>query len=118
MQRYTINFRETNVTTRRLLVPFSSSSTVTAFATELQARLSRAGIEVEADAIVFRLEDANGPQIDGADTLESVILDPRNEQLFASVAGRDLGLENNSLTRAGNNVGEAVLDFLVSSQQA
>jgi hypothetical protein len=118
MQRYTINFRETNVTTRRLLVPFASCSTVAIFAAELQSRLSRVGIEVEADAIVFRLEDVNGPQLDGADTLDSVILDPRNEQLFASVAGRDLGMESNGLTRIGDNVEEAVLDLLVSMRKA
>lgn len=85
MQRYTVNFRETDLTTRRLLVPFQSSSTVDALAEEVKQRLGRAGIVVEADAFLLRLDDVNGPQLDGADTLGDVILDPRAEQIFAIV---------------------------------
>ena len=114
MQRYTVNFRETNVTTRRLLVPFDSGSSIIAFASELQRRLARAGIVVQADAILFRLDDVNGPLIDGEDTLEDVILDPRVEQLFASVPGSSTNLEGGLLASSADT---PMIDFLVCCNQ-
>jgi hypothetical protein len=85
MQRYIVNFQAPSVATRRLLIPFSELSTVRAFASELQQRLARLGVTVEADSIVFRLDDSNGPEIDVDDTLEDIVLNPRSEQLFGSV---------------------------------
>lgn len=115
MQRYTVNFRAPNVATRRLLVPFLSSSTVGKFATELQVRLSRVGITADAKAIVFHLEDANGPVIDSEDELQNVIIDPRAEQIFASVpvaVGQGESSRNVVVPNGGGS--SDVINFLVS----
>jgi hypothetical protein len=112
MQRYTVNFKAPEVATQRLLVPFLSSSTVKSFASELQQRLRRLGVTVDADTVVFRLDDANGPQIDVDDSLEDVILNPRTEQLFASVPA---GVSRSSATRVSQDQSSTTndLDLLV-----
>lgn len=114
MQRYTVNFRAPNVATRRLLVPFLSSLSVRAFATELQQRLSRVGVVAEAGAIAFHLDDASGPSIDADDSLQNVILDPRNEQIFASIPTSALRGESNSTESGREAASSAMPDFLVS----
>jgi hypothetical protein len=113
MQRYTVNFKVSDAATRRLLVPFPSGSAVRAFASELQQRLARIGVTVDASAIVFCLDDANGPLIDLEDALEDVVLDPHTEQLYASVSVVSLSNGSNSTSDAQQGSTTTDFDFLV-----
>jgi hypothetical protein len=85
MQRYTVAYVQPDGQTTRLIVPFDSLRTVGMFAVEVESRLSRRGIAVTSDQLLpFRLDGVDGPLLDESDSMDSVILLPDHELLFAA----------------------------------
>jgi ubiquitin-protein ligase len=84
MERYTVNFKGDGGQETRLLIPLSPSSSVADLTIEAWKRLTRLGIAVGKNELQFQLDGSNGPLIFEDDTLEFVIVDPKNETIFAT----------------------------------
>ncbi|KAI1083612.1 hypothetical protein F5B20DRAFT_577291 [Whalleya microplaca] len=92
MQSYCVTIvpRGAGVVTRNpvvLLVPFSSEGIVLEFIDNLWDRLARQNLLLSADShtIVLHRDSEIGPIIDFEDVLSDIIINPRNERLFAVV---------------------------------
>jgi hypothetical protein len=81
MERYTVSVLP--LAAMRLLIPFRSSCSVSELKKELSRRLAKQATVVDASQLQLYLGSKNGPVLDDEDLLEHVVLDARNEELFA-----------------------------------
>ena len=84
MERYIVNVAPPGTEAARLVVPISLNTSVSDLAEEVKKRVTRNNIWPNAPDLVLHLGEADGPIIDGADTLSDVILDPKTEVITAT----------------------------------
>lgn len=84
MQRYKVTVVPPGVEKLQLLVPFSSTSTVSALAEEVKKRIIRLDIWHDVGDITLHLEQADGPILDEIDLLLDVVPYPEVETIFAT----------------------------------
>lgn len=85
MERYKISiFFPESGSSLQLLVPFPPTSSISALAEEVKKRATRQGFPLNEREIFFRLEQEDGPILDGEDRLNEVIIDPRSEGIFVT----------------------------------
>lgn len=89
MERYTVAIAPYGKREKiRLLVPFLSTASVSAFVDEIKQRIARLtswSSLAESAEILLHLEE-NGPLLDGYDTLSDAVLDPRTETIHVSIS--------------------------------
>jgi len=87
MERYCV----TNVTAdgyeTRLIVPYPPTAPLADFKAEISKRLAKYKISIPKAELQLRLGSSNGPFLDDDDTLQAVILNPRDEVLYAVTGG-------------------------------
>src|ERR1700749_4101214 len=82
MERYAITFVDSRGKETRLLIPFRSSAPVADLTVEIWRRLNRVGINVGKNDLELRLGEADGPIVFEDDSLEHVIFNTKEEQLY------------------------------------
>jgi hypothetical protein len=83
MERYTVSVLPLVAT--RFLIPFRPSSSVFELKRELCRRLAKQATIVDVSQLQLYLGKKDGPLLDDEDLLEYVVLDARDEELFAIV---------------------------------
>lgn len=95
MQRYTVTIVSSGDSKERpvLLVPFQPSALVTAFVDELFKRIARQGLAIAPNTHIatLHLDSETGGLVDVEDLLSDVVLDPKNDKLFAVFSQKNAG---------------------------
>lgn len=85
MERYKVSISSPETGSNlRLLIPFPATSSLSALATEVKRRAAKQGLFIRDRTIFFRLNQDDGPILDDDDKLGEVIIDPHNEDIFAT----------------------------------
>ncbi|KAK3681291.1 hypothetical protein B0T22DRAFT_445502 [Podospora appendiculata] len=83
MERYKVTFVSASGREETILVPFQSVNSIATFHEEIVRQLRKAKVQVESSDLQFRLDSTTGGLLCEDDPIGSVILDPRQEVVFA-----------------------------------
>jgi hypothetical protein len=83
MERYTVSVVPLEAT--RFLIPFRPTSSVSELKKEVSRRLAKQATIIDASQLQLHLGKKDGPLLDDEDLLEYVVLDAREEELFAII---------------------------------